>query len=109
MLSAVAAANQLIGLFGILLLLIFLEALSLEQLPVYLHQHAAEGSALGMFECQHAALSGSRGHHSYYLGSIGIRKVSVELALHNRTHHSHQMLCLCRNGDYMGTQPAEIL
>ena len=58
------------SLFNILFLLTFLETLSLEQLPVYLHQHAAEGSALGMFECQHAALSGSRGRYLCYLGNM---------------------------------------
>ena len=109
LLNTVAAASQLIGSFSILLLLIFLEALSFEQLPIYLHQHTAEGSALGMFKCQHATSLGSVGRHLCYLNSIGVRKVSVELALYNRTYYSHQMLCLHHNRDYMGTQPAEIL
>ena len=76
---------------------------------MYLCQHAAEGSALGMFKYWCAILLGSRRHHLYYLGSIGVKKVLVELALHNRTHYSHQMLCLHHNGDYMGVQPAKIL
>ena len=78
-------------------------------MPIYLCQHAAEGSALGMFECWHTTLLGSGGRHLCYLGSIGVRKVLVELALYNRTYYFHQMLCLCCNGDYMGVQPAEIL
>ena len=82
-----AAIGQLIGLFGILLLLTFLKALSLERLPVYLRQHATEGSALGMFECWCAALLGSGGRYLRYLGSIGVRKVLVELALYNRTYY----------------------
>jgi hypothetical protein len=78
-------------------------------LPIYLRQHAIEGSALGMFERRHAALLGSGGRHLYYLGSIGVRKVLVELALYNRTYHSYQIPCLRRNRDYIGAQPAEIL
>jgi len=85
----VAAAGQLIGLFGILLLLTFLKALSLKRLPIYLRQHAAEGSALEMFERRHTILSGSGGRHLYYLGSIGVRKVLVELALYNKTYYSY--------------------
>jgi len=77
-------------------------------LPIYLRQHATEGSALGMFEHRRTILLGSRGRHSHYLGSIGVRKVLVELALYNRTYYSHQMPYLRRNGDYMGAQPAEI-
>ena len=87
MLSAVAAAGQLIDSFGISLSLTLPEALSLERLLVYLRQHAAEGSALGMFERRRAALLGSGGHQSRYLGSKDIRKVLVELALYNRTYH----------------------
>ena len=78
-------------------------------MPVYLHQHTVKGSALGMFKYWHTALLGSRGRHLYYLGNIGIKKVSVELALHNRTYYFHQMPCLCHNKDYIGTQPAKIL
>ena len=78
----------MIGLFGILLLLTFLKALSLKQLPIYLRQHAIEGSALGMFKRRYTILSDSRGHYLCYLGSIGVRKVLVELALYNRTYHS---------------------
>ena len=89
MLNTVAATGQLISLFNILFLLTFLETLSLEQLPIYLYQHAVEGSALGMFERQCAALSGSRGRHLCYLSNIGVRKVSVELALYNKTYYFH--------------------
>ena len=54
---------------------------------MYLLQHAAEGSALGMFKRRRAVLLGSGGRHLCYLGSIGVRKVLVELALHNRTYY----------------------
>jgi hypothetical protein len=108
LLSAVAVAGQLIDSFGILLSLTFPEALSLERLLVYLRQHAAEGSALGTFKRRRAALSGSGGHQSRYLGSKDIRKVLVELAIYNRTHYFCQMPCLRRSGDYIGAQPAEI-
>jgi hypothetical protein len=83
----VATISQLIGLFGILFLLTFLKALSLEQLPIYLRQYAVEGSALGMFKCWCTALLGFRGRHLYYLGSISVRKVLVELALYNKTYY----------------------
>jgi len=82
-----ATIGQLISLFSILLLLTFLKALSLKQLPVYLCQHATEGSALGMFKYLRAVSSSSKKRHLYYLGSIGIKKVLVELALYNRTHY----------------------
>ena len=75
---------------------------------MYLYQHAAEGSALGIFKYRHAVLLGSRGHQSRYLSSKDIKKVLVELALYNRTHYFRQMPCLRRNGDYMGIQPAKI-
>jgi hypothetical protein len=84
----VATVGQLIGLFSILLLLTFLKALSLKWLPIYLHQHAAEGSALGIFKCWHAVLLGSKRHHLHCLGSIGVKKVLVKLALYNRTYYS---------------------
>ena len=71
-----------------MLLLTFLKALSLKRLPIYLRQHAAEGSALGMFERRRTALLGSGGRYLRYLGSIGVRKVLVELALYNRTYYS---------------------
>ena len=58
-------------------------------MPIYLRQHAAEGSALGMFKCRRTTLLGSRGRHLRYLGSIGIRKILVELALYNRTYYSY--------------------
>ena len=58
-------------------------------MPIYLRQHAAEGSALGMFKRWRAALLGSRGRHLYYLGSIGVKNVLVELALYNRTYYSY--------------------
>ena len=48
-----------------------------------------EGSALGIFECWRATLLGSGGRHLRYLGSIGVRKVLVELALYNRTYYSY--------------------
>ena len=70
-----------------MLSLTFLKALSLKQLPVYLRQYATEGSALGMFKCWCTALLGFRGRYLYYLGSIGVRKVLVELALYNRTYY----------------------
>ena len=70
-----------------MLLLTFLKALSLERLPIYLRQHAAEGSALGIFERRRTILLGSKGRYLRYLGSIGIRKVLVELALYNRTYY----------------------
>jgi len=54
---------------------------------MYLYQHAVEGSALEIFKYLRAALSGSKRRHLYYLGSIGVRKVLVKLALYNRTHH----------------------
>ena len=72
-----------------MLLLTFFKALSLKQLLIYLRQHTTEGSALGMFKRWRAASSGFRGRHLYYLGSIGVRNILVELALHNRTHHSY--------------------
>ena len=50
-------------------------------MPVYLRQHAIEGSALGMFKCWCAALLGSRGRYLYYLGSIGVSNVLVELTI----------------------------
>lgn len=78
-------------------------------MPVYLRQHAVEGSALGIFKHQHTILLGSGGRHLYYLSSIGVKKVSVELALYNKTYYFCQMPCLRRNGDYMGAQPAKIL
>jgi len=56
---------------------------------MYLRQHAAEGSALEMFKRRRAALLGSGGRYLYYLGSIGVRKVLVELALYNRTYYSY--------------------
>jgi len=56
---------------------------------MYLRQHAAEGSALGMFKCRRTALSGSKGRYLYYLSSIGVRKVLVELALYNKTYYSY--------------------
>jgi len=46
-----------------------------------------EGGALGMFKYWRTALLGSRGRHLCYLGSIGVRKVLVELALYNRTYY----------------------
>ena len=58
-------------------------------MPIYLRQYAIEGSALGMFKRWYTTLLGSRGHYLYYLGSIGVRKVLVELALHNRTYYSY--------------------
>jgi hypothetical protein len=58
-------------------------------LPIYLHQHAIEGSALGIFKRRRTTLLGSRGRYLYYLGSIGVRKVLVELALYNRTYYSY--------------------
>jgi len=85
----VAIAGQLIGLFGILLSLTFLKALSLKRLLVYLRQHAIKGSALGTFKCRRAALSGFRGHQSRYLSSKDIRNVLVEPALYNRTYYSY--------------------
>ena len=57
-------------------------------MPIYLRQYAAEGSALGMFERRRATLLGSGGRYLRYLGSIGVRKVLVELALYNRTYYS---------------------
>ena len=72
-----------------MLLLTFLKALSLERLPIYLRRRAAEGSALGIFECPRAILLGSGGRYLRYLGSIGVRKVLVELALYNRTYYSY--------------------
>jgi len=83
-----ATTSQLIGLFGIPLLLTFFKTLSLKRLPIYLRQHAAESSALGIFKRWYAASSGSGGRHLYYLSSIGVRKVLVELALYNKTHYS---------------------
>ena len=77
-------------------------------MPIYLRQYATEGSALGIFKCRRATLLGFRGRHLRCLSSIGVRKVLVELALHNRTYYSRQMPCLRRNGDYIGAQPAEI-
>jgi len=68
-----------------------------------------EGSALGIFKRRRTTLSSSRGRYLRYLGSIGVRKVLIELALYNRTYYSYQMPCLRRNGDYIGAQPAEIL
>jgi len=61
-----------------------------------------EGSALGIFKRQRAVLLGFKGRHLYYLGSIGVRKVLVELALYNRTYHSRQMPYLRHNGDCIG-------
>ena len=57
-------------------------------MPIYLHQQAIEGSALGIFKRWRAISLGSRGRYLRYLGSIGVRKVLVELALYNRTYHS---------------------
>jgi hypothetical protein len=54
---------------------------------MYLRQYAVKGSALGMFERRRTILLGSRGRYLYYLGSIGVRKVLVELALYNRTYY----------------------
>jgi len=71
------------------LLLTFFKALSLKQLLIYLRQHAAKNSALGMFKCQRIASLGSKGRHLCYLSSIGVKKVLVELALHNKTYHSY--------------------
>ena len=82
-----AAIGQLIGLFSILLLLTFLKALSLEQLPIYLHQHATKGSALGIFKHQYTILLDFRGRHLYYLNSIGVKKVLIKLALYNKTYY----------------------
>jgi len=48
---------------------------------MYLHQHAAEGSALGIFKRRRTILLGSKGRHLRYLGSIGVRKVLVELTI----------------------------
>jgi len=87
LLGTIATAGQLISLFSIPLLLTFLKALSLKQLPIYLHQYTMEGSALGMFKCRYTALLGSKGRYLHYLGSIGVRKVLVELALYNRTYY----------------------
>ena len=56
-------------------------------MPIYLHQHAVKGSALGMFKCWCTTLLGSKGCYLHYLGSIGVRKVLVELALYNRTYY----------------------
>ena len=56
---------------------------------MYLRQHAIEGSALGMFKRRRTILLGSGGRYLHYLGSIGVRKVLVELALHNRTYYSY--------------------
>ena len=78
-------------------------------MPIYLRQHAIEGSALGIFKYRYTALLGSGGRYLRYLGSIGVRKVLVELALYNRTYYSHQMPYLRRNGDYIGAQPTKIL
>jgi hypothetical protein len=87
LLNTVAVVGQLIGSFGILLLLTFLKALSLKRLPVYLRQHAIESSTLGMFKYQHTVLLGSGGCHLRCLNSIGVRKVLVELALYNKTYY----------------------
>ena len=92
----------MINLFGILLLLTLPKALSLKQLLIYLRQHAAEGSALGIFKYRHAVLLGSRGHQSRYLSSKDIKKVLVKLALYNKTYYFCQMPCLCCSGDYIG-------
>ena len=46
-----------------------------------------EGSALGMFKRWCAVLLGSKGRYLRYLGSIGVRKVLVELALYNKTYY----------------------
>ena len=58
-------------------------------MPIYLRQHATEGSALGIFKRRRAALLGSGGRYLRYLGSIGVRKVLVELALYNKTYYSY--------------------
>jgi hypothetical protein len=79
--------GQLISLFGILLLLTFLKALSFKQLPIYLHQYTVESSALGMFKYQRAILLGSKGRYLYYLSSISVKKVLIKLALYNRTYY----------------------
>ena len=54
---------------------------------MYLRQYAVEGSALEMFKRWCTALLGSRGRYLRYLGSIGVTKVLVELAPHNRTYY----------------------
>jgi len=54
---------------------------------MYLRQYTIKGSALGIFKCWHAILLSSKRRHLYYLGSIGVRKVLVKLALYNRTHY----------------------
>ena len=72
-----------------MLLLTFIKALSLKRLPIYLRQYAAEGSTLGIFERRRTILLGSGGRYLRYLGSIGVRKVLVELALYNRTYYSY--------------------
>jgi len=58
-------------------------------LPIYLRQHAVKGSALRIFKRWCTVLLGSGGYYLRYLGSIGIRKVLVELALYNRTYYSY--------------------
>ena len=82
-----AAASQLIGLFSISLLLTFFKALSLQRLLIYLRQYIIEGSALKIFKRRRTILLGSEGHRLYYLDSIGVKKVLVELALYNKTYY----------------------
>ena len=50
-------------------------------MPIYLRQYAIVGSALGIFKYWRTTLLGSRGRYLYYLGSIGVRKVLVELTI----------------------------
>jgi len=82
-----ATAGQLISLFSILLLLTFFKALSLKYLPIYLRQYAIKGSALGTFKYLRVILLKFKKCHLYYLNSIGIKKVLIELALYNKTYY----------------------